>query len=121
MKKESLFSLVAALAVLLAVSSCEKDVLEIVISDDKQIDELMEEQQLTAFLSILDISGMRSTVHAYGNYALFAPTNEAIDTYLQQISKASVNALSKEEATAIVKYHLLNVNDKIDKIGRAHV
>ena len=116
MKKESLCSFVAVLTLLLAMSSCEKDVMEIVISDDKQIDELMEEQNLTAFLSILDISGMRSTVHAYGNYALFAPTNDAVDAYLFQIGKNTVNDLTKEEATAVVKYHLLNISDKTDSL-----
>lgn len=116
MKKESLFAFVATIAVMLAVSSCEKDVTEIVISDDKQIDELMEEQSLTSFLTILDISGLRSTVHAYGNYALFAPTNEAVDMYLQQVNKASVTALTHEEAANIVKYHLLNISDKKDSL-----
>ncbi|OPZ97464.1 MAG: Fasciclin domain protein [Bacteroidetes bacterium ADurb.Bin416] len=116
MKKESLFAFVATIAVMLAVSSCEKDVTEIVISDDKQIDELMEEQSLTSFLTILDISGLRSTVHAYGNYALFAPTNEAVDMYLQQVNKASVTALTHEEAATIVKYHLLNISDKKDSL-----
>ncbi|HBL72114.1 MAG TPA: hypothetical protein DD409_04115 [Bacteroidales bacterium] len=116
MKKESLFAFVATIAVMLAVSSCEKDVTEIVISDDKQIDELMEEQSLTSFLTILDISGLRSTVHAYGNYALFAPTNEAVDMYLQQVNKASVTALTHEEAANIVKYHLWNISDKKDSL-----
>lgn len=116
MKKNGLFYLVMLPAILLAMSSCEKDALEIVISDEKQIDERMEEHHLTAFLSILDISGMRSTVHAYGNYALFAPTNDAVNTYLQQIGKTTVNDLSKEEAVAIVQYHLLNITDKTDSL-----
>jgi len=110
-----LFTCIAALA----MGSCEKNVEEIVISDDKQIDELMEEQQspkLTEFLAILDKSEMRSTVHAYGNYALFAPTNEAVAAYLQQTGKSSVNNLSKEEAEEIVKYHLLHVIEKGDSV-----
>ena len=115
MKKSLFIFFIAALA----MSSCEKDVREIVIFDDKQIDELMEQQQspkLTEFLAILDISGMRSTVHAYGNYALFAPTDEAVDAYLQQTGKSSVNDLSKSEAEAIVKYHLLHVTGLTDSV-----
>lgn len=114
--KKIFFFLFATLVWVLAMNSCTKDVQEIVISDDKQIDELMKEHNLTSFLSLLDISEMRSTVHAYGNYALFAPTNEAVATYLQQVGKSSVNALSKEEAAEIVKYHLLNVTDKGDSV-----
>jgi len=116
------FIFITTLIVALIMNSCEKNVLEIVISDDKQIDELMEEQEspkLTSFLAILDISGMRSTVHAYGNYALFAPTDEAVAAYLQQIGKSSVNNLSKDEAAAIIRYHLLNITDKSDSLTTA--
>jgi len=117
MKK--IFFILSVCIAALVMSSCEKNVTDIVIYNDKQIDELMAEQQspkLTEFLAILDISGMRSTVHSYGNYALFAPTDEAVDAYLQQIGKSSVNDLSKDEATAIVKYHLLNVTDITDSV-----
>jgi uncharacterized surface protein with fasciclin (FAS1) repeats len=117
MKRNLLFSFFAVLTLALAMSSCEEEIREIVISDDKQIDELMEEQKLTAFLSILDISGMRSTIHAYGNYALFAPTNEAVSAYLQGTGKASVNDLTKDEAAAIIKYHLLHVTENGDSLA----
>lgn len=116
MKKNYLISLFGVLALLLTLNSCTKNVEEIVISDDKQIDELMEKHGLTSFLAILDKSEMRSTVHAYGNYAIFVPTNEAVAAYLQKIGKATVNDLTKEEAVAIVKYHLLNVTNKSDSL-----
>jgi uncharacterized surface protein with fasciclin (FAS1) repeats len=116
MKKNYLISLFGVLVLLLTLNSCTKNVEEIVISDDKQIDELMEKHGLTSFLAILDKSEMRSTVHAYGNYAIFVPTNEAVAAYLQKIGKASVNDLTKEEAVAIVKYHLLNVTNKSDSL-----
>jgi len=116
MKKNYLISLFGVLVLLLTLNSCTKNVEEIVISDDKQIDELMEKHGLTSFLAILDKSEMRSTVHAYGNYAIFVPTNEAVAVYLQKIGKATVNDLTKEEAVAIVKYHLLNVTNKSDSL-----
>ncbi len=116
MKKNYLISLFGVLVLLLTLNSCTKNVEEIVISDDKQIDELMEKHGLTSFLAILDKSEMRSTVHAYGNYAIFVPTNEAVAAYLQKIGKATVNDLTKEEAVAIVKYHLLNVTNKSDSL-----
>ena len=116
MKKNIIFLLFAAFVLLTATNSCTKNVQEIVISDDKQIDEMMEEYKLTSFLSILDISGMRSTVHAYGKYALFAPSNEAIDQYLKDKGKSSVNDLTKEEAIEIVKYHLIHVTDNKDSL-----
>lgn len=116
MKKNYLFSLFLALVLILTLNYCTKDVEEIVISDDKQIDELMVQNNLTSFLAILDKSEMRSTVHAYGNYALFAPTNDAVTAYLQKAGKATINDLSKEEAMDIIKYHLLNVTNNSDSL-----
>lgn len=116
MKKNYLISLFGVLVLILTLNSCTKNVEEIVISDDKQIDELMEIHNLKLFLAILDKSEMRSTVHAYGNYALFAPTDQAVSEYLQKIGKSSVNDLTKDEAVAIVKYHLINVTNKTDSI-----
>lgn len=116
MKKNFLFLLFASLVLVTTMNSCTKNVQEIVISDDKQIDELMVEHNLKSFLSILDISEMRSTIHAYGKYAIFAPTDEAVTAYLQLKGKSSVDQLSKEEAIEIVKYHLLNVTDKSDSV-----
>ncbi|MDR1120480.1 MAG: fasciclin domain-containing protein [Dysgonamonadaceae bacterium] len=77
------------------------------VYDDKMLDELMEEYQLTTFLSIVEKAGFTGTIHAYGAYTLFVPTNEAIDAYCQRIGKSNADALTKEEAEDIVKYHLI--------------
>lgn len=119
MKKNILFLVLATFSLILVMSSCTKNVEEIVISDDKQIDELMEEHELSSFLSILDISGLRNTIHAYGKYALFAPSNEAIAKYLQEKGKNSVSELNQSEAIDIVKYHLIHVTDNKDSVTTA--
>lgn len=78
------------------------------VYDDKMIDEIMLEKGLTSFLSIVDKAEYSGTIHAYGTYTLFAPTNEAVHAYLQERNIASINDLTKEEAESIVKYHLIN-------------
>jgi uncharacterized surface protein with fasciclin (FAS1) repeats len=77
------------------------------VYDEKMIDEIMEENDLSEFLSIVDKAGLRGTIHAYGTYTLFAPSNEAILAYLQETGKTSVNNLSEKEAADMVKYHLI--------------
>ncbi|GAB6010961.1 fasciclin domain-containing protein [Viscerimonas tarda] len=96
------------------LSSCEKEMegQEYRVYDDKMLDEIMQEQQMTQFLSIVDKANFRGTIHAYGVYTLFAPTNEAVDLYLQANGKSSVNDLTEEEAANIVRYHLVG-NDSI--------
>lgn len=77
------------------------------VYDDKMLDEIMEEQQLTGFLSVVEKAGMTGTIHAYGTYTFFSPTNDALDDYLESIGKNDANALTKDEAASIVKYHLI--------------
>jgi uncharacterized surface protein with fasciclin (FAS1) repeats len=89
--------------------SCEKEMDGQIyrVYDEKMIDEIMEEQQLSGFLSVVEKAGLTGTIHAYGTYTLFAPTNEALTGYLQTLGKNGVDALTKEEADALVKYHLV--------------
>lgn len=77
------------------------------VYDDKMLDEIMEEQLLTGFLSVVQKAGMTGTIHAYGTYTFFVPTNEALDNYLQSVGKNDVNALTELEAQNMVKYHLI--------------
>lgn len=95
---------------LMSISSCQKDLEGKIykVSDEKMIDEILEAKKDTtsSFLKIIDLSGIRGTVHAYGTYTLFAPTNEAIDKYLTQ-KGLSLTSLTEEQALDIVKYHLI--------------
>lgn len=77
------------------------------VYDDKMIDEIMFDQNLTSFLSIVEKAEYTGTIHAYGAYTLFAPTNEAVDGYLKDKNISDLTALSKEEAVSIVRYHLI--------------
>jgi uncharacterized surface protein with fasciclin (FAS1) repeats len=91
------------------MTSCEKAMEGEIykVYDDKMIDELLVEYQLSSFLSVVDKADLTGTIHAYGAYTLFAPTNEALNGHLQSMGKNDVNALSKEEAADIVTYHLV--------------
>ena len=100
------------LFILMAVglSSCQKDMEGKIyqLSDQKMMDEILESKgdTLSSFLKIIDLSGLRGTIHAYGTYTLFAPTNEAIDKYLTENS-LSLTSLTEADAAEIVKYHLI--------------
>ena len=91
-------------------SSCEKDMAGKIfqVSDQKMMDEILESRkdEFSSFLEIIDVSGLRGTIHAYGAYTLFAPTNQAIDTYLAE-RNISLSNISVTQAADIVKYHLI--------------
>lgn len=105
-------ALLFLMTVLLAFTfnACEKDMTGKIyqVSDQQMIDEILElnSEDLSSFLKIIDISGLRGTVHAYGTYTLFAPTNAAVDKYLSA-NGLTLNSIPKEKAEEIVKYHLI--------------
>lgn len=105
------FSLLAfAAGVISLMTACDKEMEGKLfrVSDQKMIDETMESNpDLSQFLKIVDISNMRGTIHAYGTYTFFAPTNNGVNEYLTSIGK-TVDNLSQEEALQIVKYHLVS-------------
>jgi uncharacterized surface protein with fasciclin (FAS1) repeats len=94
--------------------SCEKEMAGQTyrVYDDKMMDELMKEKNLTLFLDIVDKANFRGTLHASGAYTFFVPTNDAVQSYLQSIGKTSVTELTEAEAVSIIKYHLI-ANDTI--------
>lgn len=103
------------IAVISALSiSCEKEMEGKIyrVYDDKMLDELMKEKNLSLFLDIVDKANFRGTVHASGAYTFFVPTDDAVKSYLQSIGKSSVDNLSEMESAAIVRYHLI-ANDTI--------
>ncbi|MDR1763781.1 MAG: fasciclin domain-containing protein [Dysgonamonadaceae bacterium] len=108
-RKASALFAAACLSALAVLVSCEK-ALEgetYRVYDDKMLDELLDEYQLTAFKSVVEKAEMTGTIHAYGAYTLFVPTDEAVNAYLQSLGKSGAEALTKDEAAAIVKYHLV--------------
>lgn len=58
-------------------------------------------------LEILEITGFRATLNAYGTYTFFAFDNTAIDAYLADLGRSSLADFSKEELELLVRYHAL--------------
>lgn len=103
-------TIVLLLGIALLVSSCEKSIEGIEnyrVYDDKMLDELMVENELSSFLAIVAKAEYTGTIHAYGAYTLFAPTNDAVNSYLTTHNIGSIDALSVEDAETMVKYHLV--------------
>lgn len=60
------------------------------------------------FTEILQRSGLYGMMATYGNYTCLAPTNEAIDLYLNQRGLSSVADLTTAECDTISWNHLIN-------------
>ncbi|HEY8658674.1 MAG TPA: fasciclin domain-containing protein, partial [Hanamia sp.] len=63
--------------------------------------------QFSEWAKIVDKSGYAGFLTAYGAYTMFAPTNDAVKTYLSEVNKTSVDAFTVAEAKDLVAFHLL--------------
>ncbi|MCM1311489.1 MAG: fasciclin domain-containing protein [Bacteroides sp.] len=70
-------------------------------------DYLSERDQFSEFVTILDRSKMLDLLGTYGEYTVFAPTNDAIELYLSGLGLESVNQLSKEDCDTIAFTHII--------------
>jgi len=100
---------VAILFVFFTYSSCKKLDLVTTTTTDVNIYEYLKQkpEQFSEFVKILDKTGYAGFLNAYGSYTLFAPTNSAIQTYLQQNNKTSIDQIDENELKNLVKFHLI--------------
>lgn len=70
-------------------------------------DFLLNREKFSEFAQILERSNMLSLLGTYGSYTVFAPTNDAVDTYLAGRGLTSVDELSKEDCDTITYTHII--------------
>lgn len=102
--------------VLVFSGACKKVDQEIATTSDMNISDylLSQPESYSKIYEILQVTGTRSFLNAYGTYTFFAPTNEAIDLYLKEAGKSSIMDVDLEELKQMVRFHL--VEDTISSI-----
>jgi uncharacterized surface protein with fasciclin (FAS1) repeats len=96
---------------LLFFTTCSEDIGDNYVTfEEDTIFSFLEKQpeQYSEFLALLETSGVSSLMKAYGQYTLFAPTNEAILNYYEE-NNTSRDQISTEDIRELVFNHLLPV------------
>ncbi len=60
------------------------------------------------FQAILDRAGYYSLLSTYGTFTVFAPTNDAVNTYLEESGYATVNDIPEKICDTIARTHIVN-------------
>ncbi|MBP5769958.1 MAG: fasciclin domain-containing protein [Bacteroidaceae bacterium] len=88
---------------------------------DMMSDYLRKNERFSEFAKIVEKAGKMDLLGTYGTYTCFAPTNEAVKTYLQSVGLSSVDELSVEDCdtitrTAIVDriYYLIDLDGRMN-------
>ncbi len=70
-------------------------------------DYLSNREQFSDFVAILDRSKVLDLLGTYGEYTVFAPTNDAVELYLTGLGVESIDQLSKEDCDTIAFTHII--------------
>jgi len=98
------------LCALLYFASCKDDLAgkTYLVTDEVMMDDYIIQNDLSMerFLDIVDKAGFRGTVHAYGTYTFFVPTNSAVEEYLRE--KGGLDNLTPRQCADIVRFHIVD-------------
>ena len=71
-------------------------------------DYLKSHPEYSEFAEIVERAGFMDLLATYGHYTCFAPSNDAINTFLQKRGLNSVSQLSDADCDTIARNHLVN-------------
>nr|MBP7471487.1 fasciclin domain-containing protein [Prevotella sp.] len=94
----------------LLVTNCSDDVADsnyYTFTGEMMGQYLENRPQFSDFVQIVNKANMMDLFNTYGSYTCFAPTNEAVEKYLQQRGLTSVDQLSKEDCDTLACSHLV--------------
>ena len=98
-------------AAVLFMLSCIEDVEEGRFYEESEltITAYLEEnsERYSKLLEILETTGFRTTLNAYGTYTFLAFDNEAIDAYISGLGRSSLSDFTSAELELLVRYHAL--------------
>ena len=81
-------------------------------------DYLRGREQFSEFTEIVQRAGLMDLLSTYGHYTCFVPSNEAVDTYLQERGLSSLSQLTDADCDTIARTHLVaNMYTTMDMIG----
>lgn len=109
MKRNAKIMLLGVFSIFLCLWACRKDSLVRGTSNAVNMTQYLKNNpdDFSELLKILNLSETASFLNAYGSYTMFAPTNTAIKTYLQEKGKAAVEDISAADWKSFIRLHLL--------------
>lgn len=108
-RKSRLLHLVLGATIFALVVQCNDPTITITTTEDVVITGYFENNpdQFSEFLRILKLTGNSGFLGAYGTYTCFAPTNEAVQTYLQAKGFSSVDQIEVNDLKKLVRFHVI--------------
>jgi len=109
-KINGMFGLMICFMLLIGILGCKKESLVYATTTDVNITDYFKQSpaKFSLWTKILDLTGNSSFLNAYGAYTMFAPTNDAINLYLKDQNKTTVDQVDIAVLKDMVRFHLLS-------------
>jgi uncharacterized surface protein with fasciclin (FAS1) repeats len=122
LKNRILSVLMLGFAVVISVSSCQREHITYSTTSDVNIYSYLEGKtdDFSLFKQIIDKAGYASFLNTYGTYTLFASNNAGVNAYLKSSGKASVDAIDEATAKKILSISLVpdTINTQLFSDGK---
>lgn len=107
--KKWLALITITMAITAFLASCKREQFQVNTTTDVNIMGYLNNDptDFSLLIKILQLTGTDNSLNGYGTYTLFAPNNDAIKQYLQDVGKSSVDDISVDELKNFVKIHLI--------------
>jgi len=95
--------------IIFVINACKRESLTLSTTDDVNITGFLEKnpEKFSLFTQILERSGTKGYLAAYGKYTMFTPDNNAVNDWLKSLNKTAVDQLSAAELKDVVRFHVL--------------
>lgn len=99
------------LSIMLVISACKDEDNGIYLAYDLKpaATYIKSRSDLSLWGKIIDKAGLGNTLNLNGTYTCFVPTDSAVEVYLKENNYSSVDDISAEGASELIKYHTLDV------------
>lgn len=109
----SILSVILMGIIISVIISCQEDEPDEVFfeEDELQISAYLEQHtdEFSTLLEVLEITGLKNTLNAYGHYTFFAPDDNAFNEFCINSGKNSIREFDVDYLITLVRYHLIDV------------
>lgn len=106
-----IIGILLSVTVILIAVRCNSDGLNDVFyhEDELLISDYLElhEENYSSLLEVLDITGMKAALNAYGHYTFFVPDNSAFEKFVSDYGHNSLSDFDTEFLKSLVRFHLI--------------
>ncbi|ADY54233.1 beta-Ig-H3/fasciclin [Pseudopedobacter saltans DSM 12145] len=97
------------IVMIISILGCEKQSLVYTTDNSVNITGYLDSDpgNFSEFRKILELTGTAGYLNAWGAYTLFLPNNSAVEAYLKDVGKTSVEQVDIETWKNLVKFHLI--------------